>query len=450
MALTGVQIFKLLPKTNCGDCGVPTCLAFAMNLAAGKAQLSQCPTVSEDAKAQLSSAAAPPIRTVEFGPPGPLAAKTGGETVLFRHEKTFFNATVIAVTVGDDEPAEAVDGKLARLASLRYLRVGLTLGADAVAVKGATGDPAAFAALVRKVLEKTEAPLILASPKPDVVAAALPLLKGKRPLLYAAREETWEKMGALAKEFACPLAVRADSLDGLAALTGKLTGMGVADLVLDTGARTVRAALRDAVALRRLAIQKSFRPLGYPTIAFPSEMAGDPVGEAVAASCLVAKYAGIVVLGDLLGETLFPLLLERLNIFTDPQRPMKTDEGLYEFSAPGPDAPVLVTSNFSLTYFIVSGEIENSRQPARLLVVDTDGLSILTAWAAGKFGGDAVAALVKKTGVAAKLQKKSLVLPGAVASILGDVEEEVGADWKVLVGPREASTIPSYLKQNFA
>ena len=450
MALTGVQIFKLLPKTNCKDCGVPTCLAFAMNLAAGKAELSQCPYVSEASKAQLSAAAAPPIRTVEFGPPGPLAARAGGETVLFRHEKTFFNRTVLAVRIRDDEPAGKADGKLARFKQLRYVRVGLELGADAIALACASGDPGKFEALVRRASAATDAPLILMSGRPEAIGAALAHLKGKRPLLYAADAGNADAMGALAREHGCPLAVRADSLEGAAALTEKLAGTGLGDLVIDPGSRTARRVLEDQVALRRLSIQKQVRSLGYPTIALPCEMTDDPMTEAMLASLMIPKYASIVVLGDVRGETLFPLLLQRLNIFTDPQRPMKTDEGVYEFGSPGPESPVLVTCNFSLTYFIVSNEIDSSRHPAFLLVLDTDGLSVLTAWAAGKFSGEQVAALVKKSGIGGKLQRKNLVLPGSLTTILGEVEDNIGEGWKVQLGPREASAIPGYLKQAFA
>jgi acetyl-CoA decarbonylase/synthase complex subunit gamma len=449
MALTGVQIFKLLPKTNCGECGVPTCLAFAMNLGAGKAELTQCPYVSDEAKAQLSQASAPPIRTVEIGT-GAAAVKVGGETVLFRHEKTFYNKTALALRISDDEPDKDVDAKIARFKELRYIRVGLELKADLVALKCKSGDAGKFEALVKKAAGAVEAPFILMSDKPDVIKAALAHVKDRRPLIYGADDKNADAMADLAREFKCPLAVRGEGLDAVAAITEKLAGKGLSDLVIDPGSGSVRKVLEDQVAIRRLSIQKQFRPLGYPTICLPCDMTDDPMKEAMLASLLIPKYAGIVVLGDVQGHTLFPLLLERLNIYTDPQRPMKTDEGLYEFNNPGAGSPVLVTSNFSLTYFIVSGEIDNSRQPAYLLVMDTDGLSVLTAWAAGKFGGDQVAALVKKVKLDEKIQKKNIVLPGLVASILGDVEEEIGEGWTVHVGPREASTIPAYLKQNYA
>lgn len=448
MAMTGIQIFKLLPRTNCGDCGVPTCLAFAMNLAAGKAELALCPHVSEAAKAQLGEESAPPIRTVEIGV-GPAAFKVGGETVLFRHEKTFFNKTALAIVVSDDEKPEDVDAKLKRIKELAYNRVGLTLRADMVVVRSAGDDPAKFGALARKVAAALDiAPAVMAA-KPDVLRAGLEAFKDRKPLIHAAGAGTLDACVALAKEFKAVLVVRGDGVAQTAALAEKAAAAGLGDIVLDTGARKLSRAVEDHVAIRRLAIWKKTRSVGFPTMVVASEIAGDPMKEALVAATLVAKYAGIVALSDARGETLFPVLLERLNIFTDPQRPMKTDQGIYEINGPGKDSPVLITSNFSLTYFIVAGEIESSRVPTWLAVLDTDGLSVLTAWAAGKFVGDAVGAFLKKSGIADRLGTRRLVLPGAVAIISGDVEEELGSAWQVKVGPREAAHITPYLRQNF-
>jgi len=448
MALSGIQIFKLLPKTNCKECGFPTCLAFAMSLAQGKTELAKCPYVSAEAKAQLSEESAPPIRTVEIGK-GASAFKVGGETVLFRHEKTFYNPTALAVLVRDDEPAAQADEKLARAKKLVYERVGLKLGPSMVALKCASGKADVFVALVDKARGAVDLPLILmASGEP--LKKAIEAAKGLRPLIYAATSSNADEMGALAKECGCPLAVRADSIEGVPALTKKLVDAGIKDLVIDFGSRTIKQSFQDHVVARRLAIQKTFRDVGFPTIALPCEMTQDFMMESMYASALVAKYASIVVLSDLRGENLFPLLLERLNIFTDPQRPMKTDPKIYEFNSPGPSSPVLVTCNFSLTYFIVAGEIEASRRPAYLAVVDTDGLSVLTAWAAGKFVGDNIGPFINKSGIGEKLEKRTLVLPGAAAVISGDVEEELGSAWEVKIGPREAAYITPFLKQNFA
>jgi acetyl-CoA decarbonylase/synthase complex subunit gamma len=443
MALSGIEIFKQLPRTNCKECGFPTCLAFAMSLAQGKSELAKCPHVSADAKARLSEASEPPIRTVVIGPtarPG----KAGGETVLFRHEKTFANPTLLAIKVVDSMTDAEVDSRLAGMDELQYDRVGLALRADLVAVQQTDGDAARFAALAAKAAAAGWG-LVLMSSCATSLAAALAACPGQRPLIHAATAANLDALAALAKEHQCPLALRGQTLDQLIELSTKAAGLGLKDLVLDTAATTLGAALRDQVAIRRAALSGKTKPLGYPTLALASDLTDDPTQEVVAAAALVAKYAGVVVLSELDGASLFPLLLERLNIFTDPQRPMATTEGIYEIGGPGEDSPVLITSNFSLSYFIVSGEIETSRVPAYLLVKDTEGLSVLTAWAAGKFVPDEIAAFVKKSGIAAKVKHRKLVIPGYAAQISGELEDEL-PDWQIIIGPREAAYIPAFLK----
>jgi acetyl-CoA decarbonylase/synthase complex subunit gamma len=445
MGLSGIAIFKMLPKTNCKECGVPTCMAFAMALAGGKTELSKCPHVSDEAVASLSEASAPPIRTVAIGS-GDRVFKTGGESVHFRHEKTFFNPTGFAVLVSDTEDDASADGKIDRFYSYEYERVGLNLRADLIALQCDSGDAGKFAAFVAKVAGKGNAPLILIGGL-DALKAGADKVKANKPLLYLNNADSLDDLGALGKETGCSVGFKGEGLDGVAAGTKVLAGKDVKDMVVDTGARTIKAAMDDSIALRRLAIDKKAHEFGFPTIIFANEMADNLSGESMVAAVFVAKYGGIVVLSDIQGHSLFPLLLQRLNVFTDPQRPMKTSEGVYEIGKPGPDSPVLVTSNFSLTYFIVSGEIEASRIDSWLVVVDTDGLSVLTAWAAGKFAGDLVGILVKKLGLNDKINTKKIIIPGLTAIISGDLEEELGPDWEVLIGPREAPHIPAYLKQ---
>lgn len=444
MGLTGIQIFKLLPKTNCKECGVPTCLAFAMNLASGKADLDSCPYVSDEAREQLAEASAPPIRPVAIGA-GVRAFKTGGETVMFRHEKTFYNPTGIAAVVNSDMDSKALDKKLKEWNALQYERVGVNLRPELVALKDVSGDSSAFATAAKKIAEESEFGLILMSDNVDVLKAGIEPTAFKRPLLYAATNENADEMGNLAKEKGLPLAVKADSVENLSALSDKLTGMGLKDLVLDSGSREPKQVFEDQILIRRAPLRTGNRSLGFPTITFPCEMAGNLDMETVIAAMLIAKYAGIVVLSDFRGDSLFPLLLERLNIFTDPQRPMTVTQGIYEIGGPDKDSPVLVTSNFSLTYFIVSGEIEGSRVPSWLLIMDTEGLSVVTAWAAGKFSGDAVGMFVKKCGIADKIAHKKIIIPGYAAAISGEIEEEL-PDWEVMIGPRDGSLIPKFLK----
>jgi acetyl-CoA decarbonylase/synthase complex subunit gamma len=447
MGLTGIQIFKLLPKTNCKECGVPTCLAFAMNLAAGKAELSACPYVSEEARAILSEAAAPPIRPLAIGS-GENVVKIGGETVLFRHEKTFVNKPGLAILISDAMPETEINGRLKRFKELKYERVGLTLRPEMVAVKNESGDSGKFEALIKKVKAETDAVLILMSDKVEALTAGVKASVDRVPLIYAATNGNAEVLANLAKEYKCSLAIKADNLENLSQISERLMAAGLKDLVLDSGSRTLRKAFEDQVLIRRAALLQRNRSLGFPTITFPCEMTKDPMKEALIAATFVAKYAGIIVMSDFQGESLFPLLVERLNIYTDPQRPMMMQEGIYPIGNPGEDSPVLITVNFSLTYFIVSGEIESSRVPSWLLVMDTEGLSVLTAWAAGKFGGDAMGAFIKKSGITEKVKHRKVVIPGAVAVVSGDLEEELGSEWEVKIGPREAAHIPAYLKMS--
>jgi acetyl-CoA decarbonylase/synthase complex subunit gamma len=444
MALTGIQIFKLLPKTNCKECGVPTCLAFAMNLASGKAELDECPYVSDEAREQLAEASAPPIRPVVLGK-GVRETKSGGETVLYRHEKTFFSPTPIATLVGSDISESDLEAKLKGWNAFQFERVGFNLRPEFIALKDVSGDQDAFAAAAKTIAETSEFNLILMSEDSGVMGAGVEASKFKRPLIYAATEGNIDDFGALAKDNDLTLAVKADSVEALIPLTDKLTEMGLKDLVIDSGSREIKQSLEDQIVIRREALKSLNRSLGFPTITFPCEMASNLDMETLIAAMHIAKYGGIAVLSDFTGESLFPLLVERLNIFTDPQRPMTVTEGIYEIGEPDENSPVLVTTNFALTYFIVSGEIEGSKVPTWLLIKDTEGLSVLTDWSSGIFAGDDVGLFVKKCGIMDKVKHTELVIPGYSAAIAGDVEEELPG-WTIIVGPREASHIPAFLK----
>ena len=444
MALTGIDIFKKLPKTNCGDCGVPTCLAFAMAIAAGKADLESCPHVSDEAKEALGAASAPPIRPFAIGV-GDDAVKVGGETVEFRHEKTFVSPTPIAILVTTDEDDATVEAKVKKLDEFQYDRVGVLLKPEMVAIKDTAGDAGKFEALVKKVQDLKKAPTVLISENVDALKAGAAACGDNKPVVYPVTADNADAMAEFGKESGCPLGVKADGAEAVSAITEKLMGAGIKDMVLDTGARQLKQAFEDQVAIRRAALRNLFRPVGFPTICFPCEMTDDPVTETLYAATFIAKYGGIVVLSDLSGETVFPLLLERLNIFTDPQRPMATPEDIYPIGNPTENSPVLITSNFSLTYFIVAGEVESSRVDSWLLVKDTEGLSVLTGWAAGKFVADAIAPFVNKCGITDKVKHRKLIIPGYCAQISGELEEEL-PDWEIMIGPREAAHIAAFLK----
>jgi len=446
MGLTGIQIFKLLPKTNCKECGDPTCLAFAMKLATGKAELTKCPYVSDEAKSQLSEASAPPIREVSLGQ-GDVAHKVGGETVKYRHEKTFVNPTGIAVALSNEAPADVVDAELKLLNEIAFERVGLTLSPDYAFLHDSAGDKASFLDLVKKASSATEKGLIISSNDVETVKEAASLLSGKKFAVHGATVETADAFIQLAKEHKCAVIAKGSSVDDAASVAEKLAAAGLTEVILDTGAQNLRQAVSDSIAIRRSALDKKFRPLGFPTISFPCALTDHKELQAGYAALLMDKYAGIVVMGTLDPAVMLPLLVNRLNIFTDPQRPMTMDQGIYEINNPGPDSPVLITTNFALTYFVVSAEIEASRVPTWLLIMDTEGMSVLTAWSAGKFVADAMAPFVKKSGISDKVNHSKIVIPGYVAQLSGEFQEELGGDWEVVIGTREAADLAKFLKE---
>jgi len=385
------------------------------------------------------------VRPMQIGA-GDRSFKIGGETVLFRHEKTFLGAPGLGVLVTSDTDEGTLTEKLKKWDTFQFERVGFNLRPELVAIKDTNGDAGKFAALAKKVVDESNFCLVLMSEDVGVMKAGIDASADRKPVIYAATKNNVDDMGALAKEKGLPLAIKADDIDGIMELTGKLTGMGLKDLILDSNSRTVRRAFEDQVWLRREAIMKKNRALGFPTITFPCEMADNLDKETVIASMFIAKYAGIIILSDFTGESLFPLLVERLNIYTDPQRPMTVEQGIYEINGPDENSPVCITTNFALTYFIVSAEIDASRVPSWLLIMDTEGLSVMTAWAAGKFVGDAVGIFVNKSGIFDKVKHKKLIIPGYAAAISGDLEEEV-KDSEVLIGPRDASQITKFLKE---
>lgn len=449
MALSGIQIYKLLPggqrpphpKANCKECGFPTCLAFAMKLAAKQAELSSCAYVSDEAKEQLSAAAAPPVRLIKLNSNGHEVA-VGNETVLFRHEKTFYHMPGVFVRVKDTEGADAIQAAVSEADAYSVNYVGIDLTLDGFAVEAVSGDAATFAAAVTAVRAASKRPLVLMSSDPAVMEAGLKAAEGMAPLIYKAAPENWEAMAKLAKAHKAPLAVCADSLEALAELTEKVKAAGVEDMMLDPCAGSLPAALTTLTQMRRLALKKNFRPLGYPIITFPGDWMED---ELVAAMQAIAKYAGIVVLDKFSPAEAYGLLVFRQNIYTDPQQPIQVSPGLYEINNPGPDDPVMITTNFSITYFSVSNEIEGSGNKGWLLVADAEGMSVLTAWAAGKFDAERIAKTVQTTGVEGKINHRRLILPGHVAVLSGEVEEELPG-WDIKVGPREAVNLPQYLK----
>ena len=444
MALSGIQIYKLLPQTNCKECGFPTCLAFAMKLAAKQVELSACPYVTEESKAQLAESSAPPIHLVSLKSNG-YEVKAGNEVVMYRHEKTFYNKPGLFVRVLDSETPADIQAKIAQLNAFKVNYVGIDLSVDGFAVASVSGNAGAFASAVKAVRQSSQRPLILMSRDAQIMAAGLEALQGETPLLYGADADNWEAMAGLAKQHHTALGVIANSLESLADLTEKIKAKGVEDLVIDPGGRSFGQALTLGTQIRRLSIKKNYRPLGFPVISFPGD-AGNPGLEAMLAAQSIAKYAGFIVVDTASPATLYPLLVLRQNIYTDPQKPIQVQPGVYEINNPKPEDPVLVTTNFSITYFSVANEVEGSGLPAWLVVADAEGMSVLTAWAAGKFDAERIAKAIKGFNVADKISRKRIVIPGHVAVLSGELEEELPG-WEIRVGPREAVDLPAFMKQ---
>jgi len=445
MALTGLEIYKLLPKTNCKDCGFPTCLAFAMKLAAKQAELSACPHVSEEAKSALESASAPPIHLITLGD-DEHKIEVGNETELYRHDRTFYHMPGLLVRVRDDQPLTEVEELASQVDGYSVDYVGMTLNLDGVAVQSVSGDPSTFANCVKAVRAKTKRALILLAENPEVMKAGLAEVEGTTPLIYAATAENAEAMATLATEHNAPLAVRANGLEALAELVKELKDAGVENMVLDPGARDFHDSLILLTQIRRLALEaKPDRLLGYPVITFPGEGTESKAEESMLASQHIAKYASLVVLDHFDPAIIYPLLALRQNIYTDPRQPVQVTPGIYEINEPGSDDQLLITTNFSITYFSVANEVEASGRPAWLLIADSEGLSVLTGWAAGKFDADKIATTVKTSGIMEKVGHKKLVIPGAVSVLSGELEDELDG-WQIIVGPREAVDIPAFMK----
>jgi acetyl-CoA decarbonylase/synthase complex subunit gamma len=445
MPIAGSEIVKLLPgKKPCKDCGFPTCFAFAMKLASGGATVDKCPYLPEEVKAKLLDLLAPPIKLVTVGS-GENAVKIGNEEVIYRHEKTFVHSPGIALLISDMDDKAKVEEKIRKIKELQFPWVGVNLKANLVALYFASGDKNKFLALVKKVHGSTDVGIVLVAEDLDVLFAARDICADRHPLLYPITKENIDKAIPKIKANLTPVGLRGESIEELVSLTTKLKDAGIEELVLDPGSKNLMEAIRDQTFIRRAALKQGFRPLGYPTVAFPCFMAKDGLKEIMVASAFVIKWAGIIVPSGFNQYSLLPLLVQRLNIYTDPRFPMAVEQKYYEVGEPDEYSPVLITSNWALTYFLVSSAVEATKVPAYICVKDADGLGVLTAWSAGKFSGDSVGAFIKKSGIRDKVKHRKLVIPGKVARIKGELEDALSLEWEVVVGPRETTGIAAFL-----
>jgi acetyl-CoA decarbonylase/synthase complex subunit gamma len=439
MALSGIEIYKLLPRTNCRDCGFPTCLAFAMKVAAHQASPQDCPHITPDALGALVEAATAPVVEVHLGA-APDAVTVGGETELFRHQKTFFHAPAILPLTGDDDP-EALGRTVPLVKETVFQRVGERMAFAGVALESRAGTAEAFANAATRLAAALPGPIALIASNPAILEAGARAVASRRPLLVAATEASLTTLLPLAKELSAPLALTAPDLDPLLALSERARAAGGKDLLLFPAVGDAGGYLAAATPLRRLAVTARHRVAGLPLIC----RAGSGVEGLLAAGAGVARYAGVILWENPTPAEALALFTLRQNIYTDPQRPMKVEEAVIPIGNPGPDSPLLVTTNFSLTYFLVSGEVSNSGVPTHLAVMDADGLSVLTAWAAGKFVADRIVEFLKRSGALAGVSHGKVVIPGYVASLAGEIEELLGPG-SVVIGPREATGLPAFLK----
>jgi len=440
MALSGLDIYKLLPKTNCRQCGLATCLAFAMQLAKKAVVIEKCPFITPEAKSILDAQAQPPIKLISLGT-GESRLDIGNETVMFRHEEKFRNPAGLGFIIEDSLSDSRIKSTLEKINQLKFERVGQKLEVNLVAVKQ-TKDAKRFVEATKLVLSNTSLPLMLVSSEPASLKGAAELSKERRPLLYCATKDNASQIGRIAKELDLPLVAAGKNIDELAQLTGELNALGVNNLILDTGSKPVAEKIWDLTQIRRQALKRSNRALGYPTLAIVETT--DPYEEAIEAAAYISKYAGLVLIKGIETWEVLSILTLRQNIYTDPQKPLQIEPKLYPIGQAGDKSPVLITTNFSLSYYTVLGEVEASKIPSYILSVDTEGMSVLTAWAAEKFNAQSITRSLEKFGVKEAIKHKNLIIPGYVAVMSGDLEEQSG--FKVIVGPKEAAGIPAFLK----
>jgi acetyl-CoA decarbonylase/synthase complex subunit gamma len=440
MALKGLDIFKLTPKTNCKECGNPTCMAFAMKVAQGTIPLEKCTHLSAEALETLGEAAAPPMKSIKIGA-GAGEYTLGGETVLFRHDKTFVSRSLYAVTVCPD----CIDERLPEILKVDYERIGERMYVELINVEY-KGDKEAFLAAVQKA-HGTGRTLILDVKDAEAARAALAITKEAKPVLNGADESNYKELSAVASEAGVVLGLTGENLDSIYDTVKALEGMGNKNLIIDAGSVSVKDAFANAVQIRRASLKDGDRGFGYPVLVNAAKLApGDKTAQLALASLFTMKYGSIIVMDGMDYTQALPLYGLRQNIFTDPQKPMKVEPGIYPINGAGEDAVCATTVDFALTYFIISGELERSGVPVNLLISDAGGYSVLTAWAAGKLSAGSLARFFKEQNIEGKIKNHNLIIPGKIAVLKGELEESLPG-WKIIVAPNEAVGLVKFLKE---
>ena len=440
MAVKGLDIFKLSPKKNCKECGSPTCMAFCMKVAQGAVPITKCPYMSEEAIALLSEATQPPMKTIEVG-----AHKLGGETVMMRHEKTLVNRNLFAATLCTCMDDATVEARLEGIKKVDYERIGEREMVECVFVHDA-GDSAKFVELCKKAAALPDRTVIIDTKDVETAKAAVEAIKNNKPILNGANKDTFAAMNEIAKAAGLVLGVSGADLSELHDTVAELEKAGNKNLILDVTASTIKETFANAVLVRRSAIKDGDKTFGYPSIVNLGVLCNhDEHLETALAAMFVVKYGSIIVMDKVGYAEALPLYGLRQNIFTDPQKPMKVAPGIYPVNGAGPDDPCALTVDFALTYFLVSGELERSKVPVNLLITDASGMSVLTAWAAGKFSSTSVKKFFDEFDVASKINNRTLIIPGKVAVMKGEIQDKL-PEWNVVVGTREAVEIVKFLK----
>ena len=445
MALKALDIFKLTPKKNCKECGFPTCMAFSMKVAGGAVEVSKCPHMSDEAIQKLSEATAPPMKTLKVGA-GENEYTLGGETVLFRHEKTLVSKNRYAIAFCDCMTEEEVASKIANINKVEYERIGEVMKAEFACVTY-NSNKENFLNIIKKLKAETKVAFILNVDDAEVAKEAVAELKGLNPVVLGATKDNYEAMLEVVKGDNLALGLKADNLEDLYATVELVQKAGYKELILDVTGESIKDTYVNAVQIRRIALKEQDRTFGYPSIVFVNELAnGDDNMEVALSSAFTVKYGSIIVIDDISYAKALPLYALRQNLFTDPQKPMRVETKVYPINNPDENSPVLVTVDFALTYFVVTGELERSKVPCWLVIPDAGGYSVLTSWAAGKFGGSVIGNFVKECGIADMTKNRDLIIPGKVAVIKSDVQDNL-PDWNVIVGTAEAMELPKFLKE---
>lgn len=446
MALKALDIFKLTPKKNCKDCGFPTCMAFCMKVASGACEIEKCPHMAQEALDKLSEATAPLMKALKIGA-GEAQYDLGGETVLFRHEKTFLNRNRFAVEFCDCMTEDEINSKLENIKAVNYIRIGEEMKIEIAALRY-NSNKEAYLNLIRKVKESNLAlAYMVICEDVQVAKEAVELLKGENPVVYGANKDNYKDMVEVVKNDKLVLGVKASNLEELYSTTEAIQSLGYKELLLDATGDTIKDTFTNVVQIRRISLKEQDRTFGYPSLVFANKLAKkDSNMEVALSSIFTVKYGSIIVLDDISYEKALPLFALRQNIYTDPQRPMRVEPKLYPINNPDENSPVLVTVDFALTYFIIAGEIERSKVPVWLAIPDAGGYSVLTAWAAGKFGGSSIANFIKESGVAERTKNRDLIIPGKVAVLKGDIEDNLPG-WNVVIGTEESMEVPKFLRE---